>query len=191
MDRSIGFFGLLVLSPLLLILVFLLGIHFKGNPFFFQKRVGKKNRIFHIIKFRTMTNDIDDGGKLLMDAKRLTRLGKFLRKYSLDELPQFINLLIGNMSLVGPRPLLVEYIPLYTEEQSKRHDVRPGITGLAQINGRNDISWEMKFHYDLKYVQDQSFQLDVKIIYKTIRQLLFFQSIPKKEGDVQPFNGKN
>ncbi|GAB3648735.1 hypothetical protein GCM10028791_12900 [Echinicola sediminis] len=138
-----------------------------------------------------MTNDIDDGGKLLMDAKRLTRLGKFLRKYSLDELPQFINLLIGNMSLVGPRPLLVEYIPLYTEEQSKRHDVRPGITGLAQINGRNDISWEMKFHYDLKYVQDQSFQLDVKIIYKTIRQLLFFQSIPKKEGDVQPFNGKN
>jgi len=188
-DRLVGFLGLLSLSPLLLVLI-LLGIgHFRGNPFFLQKRVGKKEKIFYIVKFRTMTHVKDEKGKLLPDSLRLTPFGKFMRKYSLDELPQFFNLLVGDMSMIGPRPLLVEYLSLYSEVQSRRHLVKPGITGLAQINGRNGISWERKFQFDVMYVEEQSFGLDAHIFLKSFQQLFLPKNIYGKGGEVKPFKG--
>ena len=143
-----------------------------GNPFFTQERPGKREKIFRLIKFRTMNNKKDKHGKLLPDEKRLTRYGKWLRSTSLDELPELFNILRGDMAIVGPRPLLVRYLPRYNKEQHKRHRVRPGLTGLAQVNGRNAISWEDKFRYDVKYVNNVTFKGDLDIIMKTVKAVL-------------------
>jgi lipopolysaccharide/colanic/teichoic acid biosynthesis glycosyltransferase len=173
--------ALLVLSPFLLILTAVGAIAMKGNPFFCQERPGKKGKdgqekIFKLIKFRTMTNEKDDYGNLLPDDQRLGKYGRFLRSTSLDELPEIINIALGQLSIVGPRPLLVKYLPRYTEEQRRRHDVRPGLTGLAQVNGRNAISWEEKFKLDVEYVDNITFIGDVKIILATVKAVL------KREG---------
>ena len=168
LDFLISLMALVILSPLLLILILAGCVEMKGNPFFSQKRPGKNEKIFSLIKFRSMTNEKDKNGVLLPNEKRLNKYGRFLRKTSLDELPELINILIGDMSIVGPRPLLPEYIPYYTEEERHRHDVRPGLTGLAQVNGRNAISsWEERFGYDLQYVKECGFLLDMKIIWQT------------------------
>lgn len=164
--------ALIVLSPVLLILTIVGAIKMKGNPFFTQLRPGKDEKIFKLVKFRTMTCEKDKDGNLLPDEKRLTKYGKFLRSTSLDELPELWNILKGDMSIVGPRPLLVEYLPYYTEEENHRHDVRPGLTGLAQINGRNAISWDQKLAYDVFYVRDVSFVADIKIIIGTFEKVL-------------------
>ena len=166
-DKLLALFLIILFSPLYLIVSLL--IFFKmGNPIFFrQKRPGYKEKIFGIYKFRTMTNEKDKDGNLLPDEERLVGLGKFIRSTSLDELPQLFNVLKGEMSFVGPRPLLIEYLDLYNVKQKKRHDVKPGITGWAQVNGRNAISWEQKFEYDVWYVENQSFLLDMKIIWMT------------------------
>lgn len=167
-DIVLSFAALAVLSPILVVLVILGAIMMKGNPFFTQKRPGKDERIFSLIKFRTMTNEKDKDGNLLPDDKRLNGYGKFLRKTSMDELPELINIFKGDMSIVGPRPLLVKYLPLYSEEQKHRHDVRPGLTGYAQINGRNAISWEERFKLDVDYVNKITFIGDVKIVFGTV-----------------------
>jgi lipopolysaccharide/colanic/teichoic acid biosynthesis glycosyltransferase len=167
-DLVLSFSGLLLLSPILLIVMLLLGIVNKGSPFFFQKRPGYMGKIFTIIKFKTMTDEKNKKGELLPDFERMTRVGSFVRKYSLDEIPQLISVLKGDMSLIGPRPLLVKYLPLYTQEQMKRHNVRPGVTGWAQVNGRNNITWEQKFELDLYYVRNVSFKLDIKILMMTV-----------------------
>jgi lipopolysaccharide/colanic/teichoic acid biosynthesis glycosyltransferase len=159
---------LLLLSPLFIIVTVWLFFANKGKPFFVQPRAGKKGAIFHIVKFKTMNDKRDINGQLLPDDERLTAIGKVVRKSSLDELPQLINVLKGQMSLVGPRPFLVEYLPLYNSEQAKRHDVKPGITGWAQINGRNAISWNQKFAFDLYYVEHIGFALDFKILWLTL-----------------------
>lgn len=165
--------ALIVLSPVLLILTIVGAIKMKGNPFFTQLRPGKGEKIFKLVKFRTMTCEKDKDGNLLPDEKRLTKYGKFLRSTSLDELPELWNILKGDMSIVGPRPLLVEYLPYYTEEENHRHDVRPGLTGLAQINGRNAIkSWEERLSFDLEYVKTVSLWTDIKIILKTVGKVL-------------------
>ncbi|WP_186758473.1 sugar transferase [Echinicola salinicaeni] len=189
-DRVIGLLGLVVLSPVFIVLIVILSFHHSGNPFFFQKRVGKENKIFRIAKFRTMNNLKGANGELLPDNLRLTGIGKIVRNYSLDELPQFYNLLKGDMSLIGPRPLLVEYLDYYDSEQVKRHDVKPGITGLAQVNGRNSLSWEKKFYYDILYVKKQSFGLDLMILIKSVRELFRPKGIYDDNGEVQPFRGK-
>ncbi|UMB60350.1 sugar transferase [Lutibacter sp. A80] len=172
LDSILAFIGLLVLSPILVVIVVLLALANKGKPFFFQVRPGLNERLFKIIKFKTMTDKKDNSGKLLPDKERLTKIGSFVRKTSLDELPQLINVLKGDMSLIGPRPLLPEYLPLYSNEQKKRHQVKPGITGWAQVNGRNAISWQQKFEYDVWYVRHLSFKLDVKIVIKTIKKVI-------------------
>lgn len=174
LDFLLSFIALVVLSPLMLILIVVGAIAMKGNPFFVQPRPGKKDKnnkekIFNLIKFRTMSNAKDKEGNLLSDEVRLNKYGKFLRSTSLDELPELFNILKGDMSIVGPRPLLVKYIPRYTEEQRRRHDVRPGLTGYAQINGRNAISWEERFAYDIEYVDNITFVGDVKIILGTVK----------------------
>lgn len=167
-DLIVSFAGLIILSPFLIIIALLLAVANRGNPFFRQSRPGKDGKVFVLIKFKTMNDRRDKVGQLLPDAERLTDLGKIIRRTSLDELPQLWNVLKGDMSLIGPRPLLVEYLSLYSEEQSKRHDVRPGITGWAQVNGRNALSWEEKFKHDVWYVENLSLSLDVKIIWLTI-----------------------
>lgn len=173
-DVVLSGLALLVLSPVLIVLIVLGAIKMKGNPFFTQLRPGKRNKktgeakIFKLIKFRTMTNAKDKDGNLLPDKDRLTRYGKILRSTSLDELPELINIFIGNMSIVGPRPLLVKYLPYYTEDEARRHDVRPGLTGLAQVSGRNAISWETRFEYDVAYVDNVSLLCDIKILIKTV-----------------------
>ena len=171
-DFVIALFALLLLSPLLLLIALLLTASNKGNPFFFQKRPGRNGKIFKIIKFKTMTDQRDRNGILLPDYRRLTFMGKIVRKTSLDELPQLINVVKGDMSLVGPRPLLPEYLPLYNAEQAKRHDVKPGITGWAQVNGRNALSWEEKFAYDIEYVNHLSAALDAKIVLITLKKVV-------------------
>ena len=171
-DFVIALFALLLLSPLLLLIALLLTASNKGNPFFFQKRPGRNGKIFKIIKFKTMTDQRDRNGILLPDYRRLTFMGKIVRKTSLDELPQLINVVKGDMSLVGPRPLLPEYLPLYNAEQAKRHDVKPGITGWAQVNGRNALSWEEKFAYDIEYVNHLSAALDAKIVFITLKKVV-------------------
>lgn len=176
---SVG--ALVVLSPFLLILTLIGAIAMKGNPFFCQARPGKKGKdgnekIFKLIKFRTMSNAKDKDGNLLPDEKRLNKYGKFLRSTSLDELPEIINIALGQLSIVGPRPLLVKYLPRYTDEQRRRHDVRPGLTGLAQVSGRNAISWEEKFKLDVEYVDNITLVGDIKIILATVRSVL------KREG---------
>lgn len=171
-DVFIAFLILLVTSPLFFITYVILSISNKGQAFFFQERPGKDEKIFSIVKFKSMNDKKDSNGELLPDADRLTKFGRFVRKTSLDELPQLWNVLLGDMSLIGPRPLLVDYLPLYNEEQRKRHKVRPGITGWAQVNGRNAISWEKKFEYDVWYVQHLSLSLDTKIFFMTALKVL-------------------
>jgi len=191
-DFIIALTALVILSPLLLIVVILLFFANKGNPFFFQNRPGKDERIFKIVKFRTMTNKRDENGILLPDADRLTGIGKFVRKTSFDEIPQLINVLMGDMSLIGPRPLLPEYLPIFNERQKKRHSVRPGITGWAQVNGRNAISWNKKFEYDVWYVENLSFTLDMKILFKTIKKVIISEGINTQDmATTEPFNGNN
>ena len=159
---------LLVAFPVLLICMVMLSIANKGRIWFMQERPGKNGTIFRVVKFKTMNDACDARGALLPDEKRLTAVGKFIRKTSLDELPQLVNVLKGDMSIVGPRPLLVEYLPLYSAEQQRRHEVKPGITGWAQVNGRNAISWPQKFAYDVWYVDHVSFWLDIKILFLTV-----------------------
>ena len=171
MDFTLSLLALTVLSPILLLLSVIGAVVMKGNPFFTQRRPGKDEKIFKLIKFRTMTCEKDENGELLPDEKRLTKYGKLLRSTSLDELPELINILKGDMSIVGPRPLLVKYLPLYNERQRRRHDVRPGLSGYAQINGRNAISWEEKFELDVQYIDNITFIGDWTIIFKTIFQV--------------------
>lgn len=180
-DRCCAVLGLLVLSPVLLLTALLLWWVQGGSPFFLQVRPGKGERLFKIIKFRTMTNARDAQGKLLPDAQRITAVGRFVRKSSLDELPQLINVLKGEMSFVGPRPLLPEYLPLYNDYQRQRHQVLPGITGWAQVNGRNAVSWDEKFALDVWYVKHQSFALDSKILLLTVKKV-FLRSDINTEG---------
>lgn len=191
-DFVIAFFLLLLLSPLLLLVALLLVFQNKGTPFFFQKRPGLHKGPFHIIKFKTMTDEKDENGNLLPDADRMTTLGKTVRKLSIDELPQLINILKGDMSLVGPRPLLFKYVPLYSKEQLRRHHVRPGITGLAQVSGRNSISWTKKFEYDVEYVDNLSFKLDCSIIKSTLFKVIKSEGVNQTESrPMNPFNGQN
>lgn len=171
LDFILSVIGFIILSPIFLIVTIALLIVNRGKPFFIQKRPGKNNQTFKIIKFKTMNDKKDKDGNLLADSERLTWIGAFIRKTSVDEIPQLLNVIKGDMSLVGPRPLLVDYLILYDDEQKRRHEVRPGITGLAQINGRNTLSWSEKFHFDIQYVDNMSFLLDVKMIYKTIIKL--------------------
>ncbi|MBY8962426.1 sugar transferase [Flavobacterium sp. D11R37] len=171
-DFLIAFAVLLLASPVLLVLIILLAIFNQGSIFFFQDRPGKHGKVFRVIKFKTMNDRKDANGNLLPDEVRLTKVGKFIRTTSLDELPQLINVVKGDMSLVGPRPLLVKYLPLYNARQARRHEVKPGITGWAQVNGRNAISWEQKFEYDVYYVDNLSFALDLKIIYLTVLKVI-------------------
>ncbi|NUY80880.1 sugar transferase [Flavobacterium sp. MAH-1] len=184
--------GLLLLSPIFIVVIVILSISNDGKPFFYQLRPGKNERIFKIIKFKTMNDRKDADGNLLPNIERITPLGAFVRKSSLDEIPQLINVLKGDMSLIGPRPLLPEYIPLYKPEQRHRHDVRPGITGWAQINGRNSISWQQKFAYDLYYVNNLSFALDMKILFKTVGKIVGAKDVNASKELIMPkFNGEN
>ena len=176
LDFCIALTALLVLSPVLIILTVLGAVKMKGNPFFTQLRPGKGEKIFRLIKFRTMTCEKNADGNLLPDEVRLTKYGKFLRSTSLDELPELVNILLGQMSLVGPRPLLVRYLSRYNATQRRRHDVRPGLTGWAQVNGRNAISWQDKFRLDVEYVDKISFAMDVKILFMTVGKIF------KREG---------
>lgn len=176
-DIILSGIAIIVLSPVLIILTIVGAIKMKGNPFFTQLRPGKKNRktgeekIFKLIKFRTMTCEKDENGNLLPDEKRLTKYGKILRSTSLDELPELFNIFIGHMSIIGPRPLLVSYLPYYTEKERHRHDVRPGLTGLAQVNGRNTVSWEKRFELDVEYVQHITILNDLRIIFLTLKRV--------------------
>lgn len=181
-DFTFALIILTVVSPILLITCFILILYNHGSPFFLQKRPGKNSRVFRLIKFKTMNDKRDAFGELLPDNKRITSIGSFIRKSSIDELPQLINVLLGDMSLVGPRPLLVEYLPLYNKSQMKRHDVRPGITGWAQVNGRNSISWKEKFVLDVWYVENQSFLLDIKILFLTINKVFRKEGISEKNN---------
>lgn len=171
-DFILSLSALIILSPLLLILTVLGAIKMKGNPFFTQQRPGKNEKIFKLIKFRSMTGEKDENGNLLPDDKRLTKYGRLLRSTSLDELPELINILKGDMSIVGPRPLAVRYLPYYNETERLRHSVCPGLTGLAQINGRNNLNWEERFLYDVEYVHSITFKTDIAIIFKTVANVL-------------------
>lgn len=189
-DFLIAFIGLLIISPLFIFLIISLFILNKGKPFFYQLRAGKNGKLFTIIKFKTMTDKTDNQGNLLPAMERVTKIGKICRKLSLDELPQLINIIRGDMSLIGPRPLLPEYLERYTDTQNMRHNVLPGITGWAQVNGRNTISWEQKFEYDVYYVKHQSLPLDFKIILKTIDKVINRKDINNSETlDMPEFKG--
>ncbi len=188
-DFFIALISLIILSPLFLLVAVLLTLANKGNPFFFQQRPGRNEKIFKIVKFRTMTNTRDKNGRLLPDAERLTKIGKLVRKTSLDEIPQLINVIKGEMSLIGPRPLLPEYLPLYNDWQKKRHEVRPGITGWAQVNGRNSLDWNKKFEMDVWYVNNVNFPLDLKILFKTIEKVIKSEGI-NSAGQVTTENFK-
>tara|TARA_B100000963_G_scaffold148278_3_gene129220 strand:+ start:82798 stop:83400 length:603 start_codon:yes stop_codon:yes gene_type:complete len=191
-DKIFALSLFIILLPFLILIYFILTIHHSGNPLFMQTRVGLNEKFFKIIKFRTMNSKRDKNGMLLNDSLRITKIGVFLRKFSIDELPQILNVLSGNMSFVGPRPLLPEYLSLYNKDQKKRHNVKPGITGLAQIMGRNNISWKQKFEFDIEYVRKQSFFLDVNIILKSISKVIFAYGINSLDNKpIEPFNGKN
>ncbi|MBC7511678.1 MAG: sugar transferase [Ferruginibacter sp.] len=191
-DFLFAFSVLLVLSPLLLIVAIMLWINNKGSVFFIQQRPGKNEKLFNVIKFKTMNDRRDIHGNLLPDKVRLTGIGKFIRTTSMDELPQLINVLKGEMSLIGPRPLLPKYLPLYNEQQKKRHEVRPGITGWAQVNGRNTISWSKKFEYDIWYVNNYSFFVDFKIILLTVKKVVIREGITQQgSATISPFTGNN
>ncbi len=192
LDLLLSITGFLLLSPLVIIITILLTIANAGKPFFFQSRPGKNGKVFKIVKFKTMNDKKDVNGNLRPDAERLTKVGKFVRKTSIDELPQLLNVISGEMSLIGPRPLLIEYLSIYTNEESRRHDVKPGITGWAQVNGRNTISWKQKFIYDVWYVDNISFLLDVKIFFMTILKVLKAKDINTQgQATTERFNGNN
>jgi lipopolysaccharide/colanic/teichoic acid biosynthesis glycosyltransferase len=189
-DFVVALIAVVMLIPVFLILIVLLKLTGHKRVFFMQKRVGLHERIFTLFKFRSMTEATDKEGNLLPDSERLTAFGKMLRKTSLDELPQLINVLLGQMSLIGPRPLLVEYLKFYDEEQKKRHLVRPGITGWAQVNGRNAISWEKKFELDVWYVQKLSFLLDLSIVWKTVQKIIKSEGISQDgQATMEAFRG--
>ena len=192
-DFLIVFFVLLFIWPILLIITMWLKIANKGaGAFFTQDRPGKNGKIFKVIKYKTMTDERDAEGNLLPDAERLTKVGRFVRSTSIDELPQLINVLKGDMALIGPRPLLPRYLPLYSPEQARRHEVRPGITGWAQIHGRNAISWTKKFEYDVWYVDHCSFLLDLKIVFLTIKKVFIREGISQEgQATMEFFNGHN
>ena len=185
LDFVLSLMALLVLSPVLLILTVLGAIKMKGNPFFTQQRPGKNEKIFKLIKFRTMTCEKDEQGNLLPDEKRLTKYGKLLRSTSLDELPELINILKGDMSLVGPRPLLVEYLPWYTQEEKRRHSVRPGLTGWAQVNGRNSVDWDSRFRLDVEYVENISLKKDLAVLFLTVKKVLFRSDVAQDTNAVE------
>ena len=193
LDFLAALFGLLLISPVFIIVVLCLAYYNNGSVFFFQERPGLRGKIFRVIKFKSMTDAKDENGNLLPNEQRITTIGKFIRKTSLDELPQLINVLKGDMSLIGPRPLRVDYLPIYTVEQARRHDVRPGITGWAQVNGRNSISWTEKFRLDVWYVDHISFMLDIKILYMTLLKVLKRADINSSEDTIgiEKFNGNN
>jgi lipopolysaccharide/colanic/teichoic acid biosynthesis glycosyltransferase len=191
-DFLVAFIALMVLLPIMLLLILLLLITGHRKFFFVQQRVGYKEKLFYLIKFRSMTEAKDGNGILLSDEIRLTNFGKWMRKTSLDELPQLFNVLKGDMSIIGPRPLLVQYLELYSDEQKKRHWVRPGISGWAQVNGRNAISWGKKFELDVWYVNNINFLLDFKIIFMTIKKIFVSEGINQNgQATVEAFNGKN
>ena len=192
-DFTIVFIALLIIWPFLLLVTIWLHFANKGaGAFFTQERPGKDGKIFKVIKFKTMTDERDENGKLLPDAQRLTKVGKFVRSTSIDELPQLINVLKGDMALIGPRPLLVKYLPLYSEEQARRHEVRPGMTGWAQCNGRNAISWTKKFELDVWYVDHCTLWTDIKIIWITIMKVLKRANISQEgQATMEAFNGNN
>lgn len=193
LDLIIAFLACLIMSPFIIVITLWLHFANKGSgAFFFQKRPGKNGKIFKVIKYKTMTDERDQNGNLLPDEKRLTKVGRFVRSTSIDELPQLINVLKGDMALIGPRPLLVEYLPLYSKEQARRHDVRPGITGWAQVNGRNAISWKKKFELDIWYVDHCSFTLDMKIVFLTIKKVFKREGISSDTSvTMEMFNGNN
>lgn len=192
LDILASLIGVIVLLPIILCIALILFLLNKNNPFFLQPRGGYKNSVFNIIKFKTMNDKKDSEGNLLSDDKRVTKFGKLLRKYSIDELPQLLNVLKGDMSLIGPRPFHARYIQLYSDRQKQRHNVRPGLTGWAQINGRNNITWAEKFELDLYYVDNQSFKLDVSIILKTIQKVLKPTDVKISKNTVATsFNGNN
>lgn len=186
LDIISSLLAIIILSPLLGTFTVIGAFEMKGNPFFTQERPGKDEKIFKLVKFRTMTNEKDKNGNLLSDADRLTRYGKFLRNTSLDELPELFNILKGDMSVIGPRPLLVQYLPYYTQEERHRHDVRPGLTGWAQVNGRNNITWEEKFAWDVKYVNEMNLILDIKILFQTVFNVLKRDDVVVDSYEVEP-----
>lgn len=191
-DFWAAFFGLLLLSPIFMVVMIGLCIANHGKPFFFQERPGKGERLFKIVKFKTMNDKKDKEGNLLPDAERLTKIGSFVRKTSLDEIPQLINVLKGDMSLIGPRPLLPQYLPLYNAEQKRRHQVRPGITGWAQVNGRNAISWTKKFELDVWYVDNVSFKTDIRVFLITFKKVFKSEGISQEgQATIEIFNGNN
>lgn len=192
LDFIISIILLIIFSPIIFLSILILFFHFKGNPFFIQKRIGFNNELFNLVKFKTMIDKYNENGLLLPDNQRLTKLGSYFRKTSLDELPQLINVLKGDMSIVGPRPLLPEYLPLYNDFQKRRHEVKPGITGWAQVNGRNAISWNKKFELDVWYVDNVSFWLDLKIIFLTFLKVLKREGISSGTSvTMEKFNGNN
>lgn len=191
-DFVISFLAIIILSPLIFGVYIVLLVVYKSSPFFLQDRPGKNEKRMRIIKFKSMSDEKDTDGNLLPDVQRLTKAGNFCRKYSLDELPQLFNVLKGDMSLVGPRPLLFKYLSLYNNEQKRRHEVRPGITGWAQVNGRNSISWQQKFKCDVYYVSNVSFMLDIKILWLTFMKVIKKEGINQStERPMQPFDGNN
>lgn len=193
LDLFVAFIACIIISPIILIIALWLHFSNKGaGAFFVQERPGRKGKVFKMIKFKTMTDERSENGALLPDEKRLTKVGRFVRSTSIDELPQLINVLKGDMSLIGPRPLLIKYLPLYSKEQARRHDIRPGITGWAQCNGRNAISWHKKFELDVWYVDHCSFVLDMKILYLTIKKVFKREGISSDTSvTMEMFNGNN
>lgn len=193
LDFLISLTALMIIWPILLLVTILLTLCNKGaGAFFFQERPGLNGKVFKIIKFKTMTDERDSEGNLLPDEKRLTKVGKFVRSTSIDELPQLWNVLVGDMALIGPRPLLVQYLPLYSKEQARRHEVRPGITGWAQCHGRNAITWTKKFEYDVWYVDHCSFRTDLKVILTTVKKVLVRDGISQEgQATMEAFNGHN
>jgi lipopolysaccharide/colanic/teichoic acid biosynthesis glycosyltransferase len=191
-DFTLSLIGFLIISPIFVIVTTLLFFANGGKPFFFQLRPGRDEKIFRIIKFKTMNDKKDTTGNLMPATERITPIGSFVRKTSLDEIPQLLNVIKGDMSLIGPRPLLVEYLSLYNDEQKRRHEIRPGITGWAQVNGRNAISWKQKFEYDVYYVDKLSFALDLKIIFLTIKKVLIREGInASADITMEKYNGNN
>jgi lipopolysaccharide/colanic/teichoic acid biosynthesis glycosyltransferase len=191
-DTIASIIFLLILSPVFVIVFIALSLANKGKPFFYQYRPGKDEKIFKVIKFKTMNDRKDENGNLLPDKDRITAVGKFVRKTSLDEIPQLLNVIKGDMSIIGPRPLLVKYLPLYSDIQKRRHEVRPGITGWAQVNGRNAISWEEKFKYDVYYVDHIGLHLDIKIFFKTLEKVLKSEGISAEgQATTKSFKGNN
>lgn len=189
-DRVVSFIALVILSPVVIIIILLLAIANGGKVWFTQRRPGKNGRLFTVVKFKTMTDDREANGDLLPDENRLTVVGKFVRRTSIDEIPQLFNVLLGHMSFVGPRPLLSEYLPLYSHEQKRRHEVKPGITGWAQVNGRNTLSWQQKFAYDVWYVDHISFALDIKILFLTVIKVFKAEGISSESSlTMEKFRG--